>query len=113
MERKKAKLRRLTSRRKAQLKLELEIQQRKRRHIVEAEFQMEEGVIRANQGPEHSNKEEVVELWRIGKQLGLADKNNTEEIIKGLGHMEKRDKITVAKQRLAKVEKQGANSGNP
>ncbi|GLT83473.1 hypothetical protein SLE2022_017610 [Rubroshorea leprosula] len=101
MERKKAKLKRLTSRRKAQMKLEPEIQQRKRRHTIEAKFQTKEGVIRANQGPEHSSKEEAAELWKIEKQLGLVDKNNTKEIIKRLGDMEKRDKITTAKQRLA------------
>ncbi|GLT65783.1 hypothetical protein SLA2020_381940 [Shorea laevis] len=113
MGKKKVKQRRVTTRRKAQLKLEPEQQQRKRRHIAEGEFQMEKGVTKANQGPKNSSSEEATELWRIGKQLGLADKNNSEEIIKRLCEMEKRDKIEVAKQRVSEAEKQGAKPTNP
>ncbi|GLT41360.1 hypothetical protein SLA2020_154310 [Shorea laevis] len=113
MERKKIKLRRSTTRRKVKQNLKSDLQGRKGRHTNTEELQMKGATSRAKQGSQHNREEEATELWRIGKQLGLVDKNNAKEIIKRLSDMEKRDKIAVAKKQLEEAEKKGVKPVNP
>ncbi|GKV19323.1 hypothetical protein SLEP1_g29603 [Rubroshorea leprosula] len=44
--------------------------------------------------------EEAEELWVIGQQLGLIDESNSEEIIRRLEEMERRDRAALAKQKM-------------
>ncbi|GKV05101.1 hypothetical protein SLEP1_g17145 [Rubroshorea leprosula] len=53
------------------------------------------------QRPELKNScwREVEEIWSLGKQLGLVDKKNAEEIILRLKEMEERDRAALATQK--------------
>ncbi|GLU17604.1 hypothetical protein SLE2022_339640 [Rubroshorea leprosula] len=44
---------------------------------------------------------EAEELWSVGKQLGLVDKNNADEVIRRLKEMEERDRAALATQKMA------------
>ncbi|GKV34378.1 hypothetical protein SLEP1_g42755 [Rubroshorea leprosula] len=57
--------------------------------------------------------EAAKELWMSGKRLGLVDVGNAEQITKHLGDVEKRDRIALAKQKMALMEIGGEESGHP
>ncbi|GKV43321.1 hypothetical protein SLEP1_g50625 [Rubroshorea leprosula] len=122
MEKKKLKLRKVTTRRKIQLKQKSDLKGRNKKctsevepqkFTIEVESRSRGGANRANTGADLNLKDEAEELWNIGKQLGLVEKNNSAEIIKKLSEMEKQDKTTLAKQRLANAEKKGVQPVNP
>ncbi|GKV05161.1 hypothetical protein SLEP1_g17203 [Rubroshorea leprosula] len=120
MEKKKLKLRKVTTRRKTQLKQKSYLKGRNKKctsevepqkFTIEVESRSRGGANRANTGADLNLNDDAEELWNIGKQLGLVEKNNSAEIIKKLSEMEKQDKTALAKQRLAKAEKKGGSAG--
>ncbi|GLT49212.1 hypothetical protein SLA2020_227870 [Shorea laevis] len=50
---------------------------------------------------------EAEELWSVGKQLGLVDKNNADEVIQRLKEMEERDRAVLAIQKTAATANRG------
>ncbi|GKV51184.1 hypothetical protein SLEP1_g57855 [Rubroshorea leprosula] len=50
---------------------------------------------------------EAEELWSVGKQLGLVDKNNVDEVIQRLKEMEERDRAAFATQKMVTKKRRG------
>ncbi|GLU22791.1 hypothetical protein SLE2022_388390 [Rubroshorea leprosula] len=107
MEKKKVRVRKLAARKKAQLKINSDLKERKKKSINGEESQAGGCPTGANRKAEHNRGKEAEEIWRIGKQLGLAEKSNEGEIMEKLCDMERRDRIALAKQRVTKAEKKG------
>ncbi|GKU89286.1 hypothetical protein SLEP1_g3443 [Rubroshorea leprosula] len=59
------------------------------------------------QGAKKSCWREAEELWSVGKQLGLVDKNNADEVIQRLKEMEERDRAALATQKMAVKKRRG------
>ncbi|GKV33735.1 hypothetical protein SLEP1_g42199 [Rubroshorea leprosula] len=51
-------------------------------------------------GRKYNWRAKAEELWVIGQQLGLVNERNSEEIIRTLGEMEKRDRAVVVKRKM-------------
>ncbi|GLT95041.1 hypothetical protein SLE2022_127460 [Rubroshorea leprosula] len=78
-----------------------------KKQILRREAEMKRGAIPTDQSEQPAQRTELKnscwreaeELWSMGKQLGLVDKNNAEEIIQRLEEMEKRDRAALATQK--------------
>ncbi|GLU07011.1 hypothetical protein SLE2022_239910 [Rubroshorea leprosula] len=107
MEKKKVRVRKLAARKKAQLKINSDLKGKNKKSINGEESQAGGCPTGANRKAEHNWGKEAEEIWRIGKQLGLAKKSNEGEIMEKLRDMERRDRVALAKHRVTKTEKKG------
>ncbi|GLT84213.1 hypothetical protein SLE2022_024580 [Rubroshorea leprosula] len=111
-EKKKVRVRKLAARKKAQLKIHSDLKGKNKKSINEEESQAGGCPTKANRKVEHNWGKEAEEIWRIRKQLGLAEKSNEGEIMEKLCDMERRDIIALAKQRVTEAEKKGVKPVN-